>query len=159
MNRYGLGPRSVGLAIFALAIVAVLVQGGLMRVLAPRFGEHRLALAGVLGYFLGLTGVALAHDLPWVIAALVVCGFGAGLYNPTASALASREANEQNRGAVMGTFQSSTSLARVLAPFLAGTIYERFGPNAPFLLAALITLQAFWCILAAQRLHLRRGQS
>jgi MFS family permease len=159
MHRYALGPRSVGLALFALAIVAVLVQGGLLRVLAPRFGEHRLALAGVLGYCLGLSGVALAHDLPWVIVALVVCGLGAGLYGPCGAALASREASEQNRGAVMGTFQSSTSLARVLAPFLAGTIYLRFGPNAPFLLAALVTLQAFWCILAAQRLHHRRGAS
>ncbi len=159
MNRYGLGPRSVGLALFALAIVAVLVQGGLLRVLAPRFGEHRLALAGVLGYCAGLAGVALAHDLVWVIAALVVCGLGAGLYGPCGSALASREASEQNRGAVMGIYQSSTSLARVLAPFLAGTIYLRFGPNAPFLVAALITLQAFWCILAARRLHLHRGPS
>jgi MFS family permease len=100
----------------------------------------------------------MAHQLPWVIAALVVCGFGAGLYGPSGSALASREAEEQNRGAVMGTYQASSSLARVLAPFLAGTIYLRFGPNAPFLLAAVVTLQAFWCILAAQRLHLRRGQ-
>jgi DHA1 family tetracycline resistance protein-like MFS transporter len=159
MNRYALGPRSVGLTLFALAIVAVSVQGGLMRVLAPRFGEHRLALAGVLGYCVGLTGVALAHDLRGVIAALVVCGLGAGLYGPSGSALASHEAGEHNRGAVMGTYQASTSLARVLAPFLAGTIYVRFGPNAPFLLAALITLQAFWCILAAQRLHRRRGGS
>jgi DHA1 family tetracycline resistance protein-like MFS transporter len=158
MHRYGLGPRSVGLVLFTLAVVVVGVQGGLLRVLAPRFGEHRLALAGVLGYCLGLTAVAMAHQLPWVIAALVVCGFGAGLYGPSGSALASREAEEQNRGAVMGTYQASSSLARVLAPFLAGTIYLRFGPNAPFLLAAVVTLQAFWCILAAQRLHLRRGQ-
>jgi MFS family permease len=157
MNRYGLGPRSVGLALFALAIVAVLVQGGLMRALAPRFGEYWLALAGVLGYCLGLTGLALAHDLPWVVAALVICGLGAGLYGPNGSALASREANEQNRGAVMGIYQSSSSLARVLAPFLAGTIYQRLGPSAPFLLAAMVTLQAFWCILAVRGLHRRRA--
>jgi MFS family permease len=158
MHRYALGPRSVGLALFALAIVVVLAQGGLVRVLAPRFGEHRLALAGVLGCSLGLAGLALARDLPWVIGALVVCGLGVGLYGPSGSALASREANEHNRGAVMGIYQSSTSLARVLAPFLAGTIYLRFGPSAPFLLAALVTLQAFWCMLAAQRLHRRRVQ-
>lgn len=87
--------------------------------------------------------------------AVVVCGVGLGLYAPCGSALASREADLHNRGAVMGIYQSSTSLARVLAPFLAGTIYMRIGPNAPFLLAALVTLQAIWCILAAQRLHLR----
>ena len=65
-------------------------------------------------------------------------------------------ASEQNRGAVMGIYQSSTSLARVLAPLLAGTIYQRFGPSAPFLLAALVTLQALWCILAARGLSRRR---
>ncbi len=156
MNRYALGPRSVGMALFALAIVAVAVQGGLVRKLAPRLGEYRLALAGILGYSVGLSAVALAGSVPAVIGGLVICGVGAGLYNPSGSSLASREASAQNRGAVMGTYQSSTSLARVIAPFLAGTIYLRYGPNAPFLLAALITLQAIWCMFAAQRLH--RGQ-
>lgn len=56
MGRYGLGPRSIGLALFALALVVVLVQGVLVRALAPRVGEHRLALAGALACSLDWSG-------------------------------------------------------------------------------------------------------
>ncbi|MFI4868306.1 MAG: MFS transporter [Steroidobacterales bacterium] len=153
MNRYHVGPRSVGLALFTLAIVAVGMQGGLMRVLAPRFGETRLAIAGIVFLALGVASVALAAGLPIVIIGLMACGLGVGLFGPSSSALASREAQSQNRGAVMGTYQSGTSLARVIAPFASGPTYMHVGPGAPFLLAGLVTLQALWCMLGVRRAH------
>ena len=153
MNRYHVGPRTVGLAMFILAIVAVGVQGGLVRRLAPRFGETALALAAIACYVLGLTTVALGADVAVVILGLVLCGLGAGLYNPSGSALASGEGDAGNRGAVMGTYQTGTSLARVLAPLASGPIYMQFGASAPFLVASVVTLQAVWCILALRRAH------
>ncbi len=48
LHRFGAGPRTVGFALFGAALVAVVMQGGLVRVLAPRIGERRLAQAGVL---------------------------------------------------------------------------------------------------------------
>jgi DHA1 family tetracycline resistance protein-like MFS transporter len=83
----------------------------------------------------------------------MTCGLGGGLFNPSSSALASREAQAHNRGAVMGTYQSGTSLARVIAPFASGPTYMYVGPSAPFLLASLVTLQALWCILGVRRAH------
>ena len=77
--------------------------------------------------------------------------FGSGALSPSAAALASRRANEGNRGVVMGTYQAATSLALVLGPLNSGLIFGRFGPGAPILIGALVTLQAAWCMLAAQR--------
>ena len=153
MNRYHIGPRSVGMTLFVLAIVAVGVQGGLVGRLARRFGEYRLTFVAIACYALGLTIVAASHMLPLVIIGLMCCGLGAGLFNPSGSALASRESQPSNRGAVMGTYQIGTSMARVLAPLLSGPVYMRFGPSAPFLLAAVVTLQAGWCMLAVRRVH------
>lgn len=153
MHRYHVGPRTVGMALFALAIVAVGMQGGLMRILAPRFGETRLAIGGILFFAFGIVSVAFATALPIVIIGLMACGLGAGLFNPSSSALASREAKVHNRGAVMGTYQSGSSLARVIAPFASGPTYMHVGPSAPFLLAGLVTLQALWCILGVRRAH------
>jgi MFS transporter, DHA1 family, tetracycline resistance protein len=152
-DRYQVGPRTVGIALFALAIVAVGTQGGLMRRLAPRYGEARLALAGIVFLAGGVTSVAFGGALPIVILGMMACGLGAGLFNPSGLALASREAQVHNRGAVMGTYQSGASLARVLAPFVSGPTYMHIGPSAPFLLAAVVTLQALWCILAVRRAH------
>jgi DHA1 family tetracycline resistance protein-like MFS transporter len=152
MHRYHVGPQTIGLALFGLAMVAVSMQGGLVRVLAPRFGEHRLALAAIVSYVAGLLLLAMAASLPLVVLALVLCGLGAGIFNPSGSALASHQAQHGDRGAVMGLYQSGNSLARVLAPFIAGPVYMRFGAGAPYLLASLVTLQALWCIQGARRL-------
>jgi DHA1 family tetracycline resistance protein-like MFS transporter len=153
MDRFHVGPRTVGLALFALAIVAVGMQGGLMRVLAPRWGETRLAIGGIAFLAAGISSVALGGGLPLVIIGLMACGLGVGLFGPSASALASREAQSHNRGAVMGTYQAGTSLARVIAPFASGPTYMHLGANAPFLVAGLVTLQALWCILGVRRAH------
>jgi MFS family permease len=153
MDRYHVGPRTVGMALFSLAIVAVGMQGGLMRRLAPRYGETRLAIAGIVFLAGGVASVALGAALPVVIIGMMACGLGAGMFNPSGLALASREAQAHNRGAVMGTYQSGTSLARVLAPFASGPTYMHIGPSAPFLLAGVVTLQALWCILGVRRAH------
>jgi MFS family permease len=151
LKRFALGPRTIGGLLFGLAAITVAMQGGLVRVLAPRYGEYRLALAGVSAYVVGLAIAGAASSLAMAVAGLALVGFGSGAFSPSASALASRQADASNRGVVMGTYQAGSSLARVLGPFSSGVIFGRFGPGAPFLVGALVTLQAVWCMLAAQR--------
>jgi len=151
VDRYHVGPMTVGLTLFVLAIVAVGAQGGLVRRLAPRYGERRVAIAGILSYVAGLAVVAVGGALGLVIVGLVFCGLGSGLFSPSGAALASHQARSHNRGAVMGVYQSGTSTARVIAPFIAGPVYMQFGPAAPYLLACAVTLQALWCVVGARR--------
>jgi DHA1 family tetracycline resistance protein-like MFS transporter len=152
MNRFGAGPRTVGFVMFALAGFAVVMQGGLVRILAPRLGEVRLAIAGVLSFVTGLVIVASANDLSVVLAGFALCGVGAGAFSPSAAALASAEASGHDRGAVMGTYQTGASLARGCVPFVSGAIYSGLGPNAPFLVGACVTLPAAWLIWRSSRL-------
>ena len=146
LHRYGLGPRTVGLLLFGVALPALAMQGGLVRVLAPRLGEAPLAMCGALAYVAGLSTLAIAATLPTTIVGLIACGAGLGAYNPSAFALASRQAGVHDRGAVMGTYVASASLARVLGPFTSGAIYTLWGPSAPFLVGACVTLPATWLI-------------
>jgi MFS transporter, DHA1 family, tetracycline resistance protein len=151
LNRFGAGPRTVGFALFGAALVAVIMQGGLVRVLVPRIGERRLAQVGVLAYVVGLLLVALAGDSLMAAAlGLLFCGAGMGAFSPSASALASRQSHGGNRGAVMGTYQSATSLARVIGPFVAGPVYALWGANSPFIAAACITAPAALLIWRAK---------
>ena len=48
VHRFGFGPRTVGLLIFCVAVLAVLTQGALVRVLVPRLGECKLATIAIL---------------------------------------------------------------------------------------------------------------
>lgn len=157
MARYHVGPLTVGVALLVLAIVAVGMQTAGVRRLVPRLGEYRLAWVGIACWVCGMLAVAVSSSLLLVLPGLVLCGLGAGAFTPSASALASQEAQTHNRGAVLGTFQTGTSLARVIAPFVSGLIFERFGPGAPFLLGGVVTLQALWCMLMAHRRHRARA--
>jgi MFS transporter, DHA1 family, tetracycline resistance protein len=149
LHRYGFGPRAVGFLLFAVALPALLMQGGLVRLLAPRLGEVRLATSGVLAYVAGLLILAWAPVLGATIGGLLLCGIGLGAYNPSAFALASKQSRGHDRGAVMGAYAASASLARVLAPFTSGPLYALLGPAAPFLAGAAVTLPAAWLVRRA----------
>jgi MFS family permease len=150
MNRFGFGPRTVGVVLFCLALIPVAMQGGLVRVLAPRLGEVRLAVTATLAYVAGLVIVGYSSHLPLALVGLALCGVGSGLFNPSASALASKQATQRDRGAVMGTYQSGLSLARSIIPFASGALYAAMGPSAPFLAGACLTLPAAWLIWNSQ---------
>jgi len=150
-NKFGFGPRTVGIVLFSLALVAVSMQGGFVRVLVPRLGEVRVAVIAVVSYVTGLVVVGYSSHLPLAMAGLALCGVGSGLFNPSASALASKQATSRDRGVVMGTYQSGLSLARALVPFASGALYASLGPSAPFLAGACVTLPAAWLIWNSQR--------
>jgi MFS transporter, DHA1 family, tetracycline resistance protein len=148
LGRFQAGPRTVGLALFGVALLSVLMQGGFVRMLAPRLGESLLGASGAVTYACGLliVGVSGRH-LPWIGLGLALAGLGIGAFTPSASALASKQARGDDRGAVMGTYQASTSLARVIGPFTSGVLYRYLGPDAPFLTAAALALPAAWLLL------------
>jgi DHA1 family tetracycline resistance protein-like MFS transporter len=142
LARFGYGPRTVGLFMFALAIVPVIMQGGLVRVIVPRFGEYNVAYAGITAFVIGMAIAAAAPGIEIATIGLVICGAGSGAFNPSGSALASKQASGSNRGSVMGVYQSSSSLGRVIGPFLSGAVFGHFGPGSPLLLGAVIAAPA-----------------
>jgi MFS family permease len=149
LHRYGFGPRTVGFLLFGVALPALLMQGGVVRMLVPRLGEARLAMWGVLLYVAGLLTLSVAPVLGVTIAGLFLCGTGLGAYNPSAFALASKQSRGHDRGAVLGAYVASASLARVLGPFSSGPLYALLGSAAPFLIGACVTLPAAWLMRRA----------
>lgn len=150
LYRYGFGPRTVGFLLFAVALPALVMQGGVVRALAPRLGEVRLATAGVVVYVVGLATLGLAPTLAGTVTGLLLCGTGLGAYNPSAYALASKQSTGYDRGAVLGTYAASASLARVLGPFSSGPLYALLGAAAPFLIGACVTLPAAYLVRRAR---------
>jgi len=151
LHTFGFGPFTVGILLFCLALIPVTMQVGLVRVLVPRFGEVRLAVAAVVSYVTGLLIVAYSSHLPLALIGLAFCGVGSGLFSPSASALASKQATPKDRGAVMGTYQSGLSLARAFVPFASGALYTGLGSSAPFVAGACVSLPAAWLIWHSQR--------
>lgn len=145
MDRFHQDASQVALFLVAMALLMGGIQGGAMKGLATRFGERSLVMGGGALLALGFVTLPPVHALGLLVAPLALCAVGRALLQPSLMSLASVSAGAEERGAVMGTFQASASLARVAGPLLAGVLYEG-GVAWPFLLAGALVLSV--CIQA-----------
>ena len=122
----------------------VIVQGGMIGRLVPKFGEATLVATGP---FVTAIGFLLLSAVPWVghprdawallLFACIPVALGHGLTGPALNALISRQAEESRQGETLGLGQGIGSLARALAPPIGGLLYD-VGPSWPYWIGAAI---------------------
>lgn len=132
--------RDVGLQFMVFALLSAVGQAGLTGPLTRRFGERHLAVASIAGITVGLLLFATAASPAMAWVAICVFGFANGLFLPAVSSLVSFEAAADERGAVMGLYNASSSAGRIIGPALSGPVFFKFGPAAPFVLSAVLTV-------------------
>lgn len=154
-RAFGWGAQQNGYVFAYTGVLAALVQGGLIRKLAPRFGEARLVIQGAVSLCLGLTLILFVASLPLLLLAMALLAYGAGVCNPSLSSLISLTTGQTSQGQVLGISQSAASLARILGPAFAGVIFALAGRNAPYAAGAVIMVAV---LLLALRLPRRRPQ-
>lgn len=123
-------------------ILGALVQGGLIRRLAPRFGEVNLVVSGSLMAGASLIVLPLSTGRPALYVVLAVLALGYGLASPSLTALVSKLVDADEIGGVMGVYQGLASLARVVGPFVAELAYGR-STAWPLWIGAVSMLVAF----------------
>ncbi len=149
-ERFAMGPRQAGYLFALLGIVSVIVQGGLVRRLVPRYGERWLLKVSGIPFCLGLLLAGAATTVPTLLAGVVLTGIGYGGSIPSVLALLSRATDPERQGAVLGLGQSVGSLARVLGPAMAGKLFD-VRLALPYLAgAALILVAAAFAARLAQ---------
>lgn len=157
--KFGWGPKENGWSLFAVGVMAVLVQGGLMKRLLRVFTPQRLATIGMASATLAYLGWGLATE-PWmvfVIIGLNLFGFAAMV---SIQGLISAAADERDQGRTMGSVASLNSLTGVAAPVIAAALLGAVAGlppgdwriGAPFFFCAL--LQGIAALLALR--HFRR---
>ena len=117
--------------------VAVVIQGGLIRVLVKKFTEKRLFIVGCVLLATGLALIPVSRDKTQLIWALCVMGVGASLNGPTLLSLISKTAKPSEIGAVLGNAQGLSALGRVIGPAWGGWLFA-MAPGSPFWLTALL---------------------
>ena len=145
--------------IFALiGLVAVVVQGFLIRKLVPRFGEARLAITGLSIMTASFVLTALATQ-GWVLyPAMALLATGSGMATPSITSLISRRVSPQQQGSTLGSVQAFNSLTMVIGPLLAGFIFEAIGPSAPYAVGSLLVLASTLVIGAVLQPELGRRE-
>jgi MFS transporter, DHA1 family, tetracycline resistance protein len=139
-RSFGWGAAQNGYVFAYTGLLAALVQGGLIRHLARRFGESLLVRQGAVALGLGLLAIPFVHSLIPLLAAMALLAYGAGVSNPSLASLISLKSKEEELGSTLGVSQSAASLARILGPALAGLVFAVFGRSGPFLAGAAIML-------------------
>jgi MFS family permease len=105
-----------------VGFLIALIQGGFIRRLAPRFGEKRLALVGLLLPLPGFVLIGTSYSVAQLYLGLTFMAVGSAFTMPTLSALASRYAPPDRQGLAMGSFRSAGALSRAVGPILGGLI-------------------------------------
>lgn len=147
-------------------IISAFVQGGLIGRLVKRMGEPKLIAMSLI--FTGLSlaiipfvkgssqlswGILFQHDgRSWLIllAVLALLAIGSSLTRPPLFGLLSNLTSAHEQGATIGVAQSAGSLARIIGPLFATTLFIHW-PWLPYLTCTVVLLTVSFVV--SQRLR------
>lgn len=143
-QRFGWGPREIGLSFMVLGLAGAFFQGVVTGPLSRRYGEARTLTIGLVFMGIGISTQGLSPT--WEIATLgflFVC-FGQSICFPNVSALISRATPPDRQGEMLGLNASVMGLGRIIGPVGAGQAFSMIQPGAPFAISALLIIPALW---------------
>ena len=142
-SELGMTAEEVGIQFFYIGIIAVIVQGFLIKPLTNIFAEEKLFMVGNVLMVIGLALIPLAQNMLTLALFLGLMALGKSLNTPTITSLISKEADEDNMGAVMGASQGLSGLGRMIGPTWGGALFSVYF-GLPFAATALIVATTIW---------------
>ena len=122
---------------YALAFGVPLVAAGRI---GDATGRRRMFIIGVGLFTLGSLLSALAPSIAVLIAARVLQGFGAGLFNPQTTGIIQQNFQGQARARAYGMFGTTVAVATVFGPMMGGFLIQLFGEALGWRLMFLINV-------------------
>jgi MFS family permease len=139
--KSGLG--TVSWLIAYCGFVGALVQGGAIKRLVKMMGEPRLIAVSL---FLASVGIGILPYLStWgcLLGGLGIFSIGSSLTRPPVFGMISMLAPANEQGATMGVAQGVSSLARIIGPVFAASLFVRNAPLPYLICAALCFITSF----------------
>src|SRR4051812_12186653 len=136
----GYDEKNVGYLIAYCGFVTALVQGVVGR-LVKMFGERRVIPISLIVAGIGLLMLPFAERKIGILAGLAVLAIGSGINRAPTLGLLSILTPPNEQGAMQGVAQSAGSLARILPPIFAASIFD-VSHAAPYLACAAIAILA-----------------
>lgn len=138
-----LSEEKIGMLYAYLGIIAILVQGGLIRILVKKFSEEKLFFLGSILMTAGFVLIPVSHSMKMLILFLSLLSLGGSFMGPTLNSLISKQTDPAEVGRVMGTSQGIAALGRVAGPTWGGFLYG-LGPVFPFFGTAVVLIYTIW---------------
>ena len=147
IEKFAWTPMDVGLSLAFVGVLSVIVQGGLLRVVIPRYGAVACAYAGYSAAILSFIGIALADSVLTLYLWLTLSALG-GLVGPSVTGIVSNQVSEDAQGELQGAIASINSVAMIAGPLLMTQAFAFFTadttalylPGGVFLIAAALSV-------------------
>lgn len=130
-----------------IGVLLVSIQGGLIRVIIPRFGNQKTIVSGMIFYAIGLVLIAFASH-GWMMYVFMIPYCLGGISGPALQGLITEKVNPNEQGELQGALTSLVSITTVIGPLLMTSLFHHFTekgtsiyfPGAPYLLGAILML-------------------
>ena len=157
MGTFGWSEKAVGISLAFVGLLVALVQGALIRITIPRFGQKNSLYYGLALYTLGLILFGVASQ-GWMMYLFLIPYCLGGIGMPALQGIISNQVPSNEQGELQGALTSLMSLTAIIGPPLMTNTYAMFtDTNTPvhfagaaFILGALFMMASL--ILARRTL-------
>lgn len=144
-----------------IGVTLMLAQGLLVRSLASRLREHRMAPIGIFIMAVALALIATLESLTGQVdivlfLALGLCVVGFAFVTPALQTLLSFSADRANQGAVLGLGQSANALSRIVGPVVGISLFKEYAAPLTYGLASgmmFLSLLAIFPVMGILKRH------
>ena len=137
----------IGLSLAAVGLLIAGVQGGLIRVVIPRWGQKKSVYIGLALYSVGFLLFAFATQ-GWMMFVFLIPYCMGGICGPALQGIISSQVPANEQGALQGALTGLMSATSIVGPLLMSQLFGYFTspaapiyfPGAPMVMGALLTL-------------------
>lgn len=137
----------VGISLSVVGILIATVQGGLIRIIIPKFGKKRAVFTGLILSTLGLILFAFASK-GWMMFAILVPYCLGGIAGPALQGIMSNQVPANEQGELQGAVTGLMSVSTILGPILMNNLFYFFTkqgtpfyfPGAAFIMGAIFLI-------------------
>jgi predicted MFS family arabinose efflux permease len=139
-RQFGIGEKTIGYFFMWFGAAGVIVRTTLVGPVVRRYGEVRMAVAGLVLLASGLTLFPFSRGYPVLLTAMTLMPLGTAFTFPAVTALLSRVVSSKERGLYLGVQQTAGGVARVIFPWWDGWAFDHIGMATPFVVIGALTL-------------------
>jgi DHA1 family tetracycline resistance protein-like MFS transporter len=149
IKKFGWDTDMVGYSLAFVGLMTGIVQGGLTRVVLPRFGSKPSLYFGLAVYSISFVLFAFATK-GWMMFAIVVPFSLGGFAGPALQGIISNQVPANEQGELQGSLTSLIAITSIIGPLLMTGLFSYFTkPAAPVQFAgAPFLMGAFLCLIS-----------
>lgn len=165
IKKFNWGTDVVGYSLAFTGLMVGIVQGGLTRVVIPRFGAKPSLYFGLAMYAISFVLFAFATD-GWMMFAFMVPFSLGGFAGPALQGIISNQVPANEQGELQGSLTSLIAITSIIGPALMTGLFSYFTQptapvqfaGAPFLMGAVLCFVSLLLALRTLRKYGKRGE-